>query len=357
MRMIARQQVARLLPLAVLVLLAAVGLRAGVTWPRWNGPLTAYGVVIGIGLEVILAALLAITFRQERIARRREDERIIAASAARAASGGVTSLAAGRAAAGNGAAPDEDDRDVAASLRLLLRWLLGLAMIAVAIALLANLHLHLFKAGPPPRPLPRPRVSRTPQRVENLGGWSVHIPLEPILYALLVIALLAVLALSIWWARRLSQVVALPSALPGSAAEDSEGLREAVASGRAAMADLDDARVAIIACYTAMESSLAERGAERGAAGTPDELLRRAIGRQIIRGGGARRLTTLFYEARFSTHELGPGQRDAAAAALDEIAAELEGTGLEGTEPEGTGPDAADRQDAAASPGAPGAAS
>lgn len=348
--MIARQQVARLLPLAVLVLLAAVGLRAGAARPRWNGPLTAYGVAIGLGLEVILATLLVITFRLEHAARRRRDEELLAASRARAAPGWATSpargAAAGGMAAGDGTLEDGDERDVAASLRLLLRWLLGLAMAVIAIALLANLHLHLFKRLPPPRRPPPPRgVGQG--RLGKAGGWTLHIPLGPLLYVLLVAALLAVLALSIWWARRLSQVVALPRALPDSDIEDSQGLREAVASGRAAMTELDDARAAIIACYTAMERSLADRGAERGVAGTPDELLRRATDRRIVQGGGARRLTALFYEARFSTHELGPGKRDAAAAALDELAAELDRTG----------PAPADPATVTASPGGPGAPS
>jgi hypothetical protein len=89
------------------------------------------------------------------------------------------------------------------------------------------------------------------------------------------------------------------------------------------MTELDDARAAIIACYAAMEASLAERGTTRGLAGTPDELLSRAVSGGLIRGGGARTLTGLFYEARFSTHPLEAAKRDAAARALDELAAEL----------------------------------
>ena len=80
--------------------------------------------------------------------------------------------------------------------------------------------------------------------------------------------------LSIWWARRLR-----PSITPSEddfIAEDSEDLREAVESGRSALRTLDDARAAIIACYVAMENSLAERGAARGVADTPDEVLARA---------------------------------------------------------------------------------
>ena len=106
-------------------------------------------------------------------------------------------------------------------------------------------------------------------------------------------------------------------------AADADELREAVESGRLAFAELDDARAAIIACYVAMERSLADQGAARGAADTPDELLARVISAGIVRGAAARRLTGLFYEARFSTHPLGRAERDAASAALDELAAEL----------------------------------
>ncbi len=67
----ARQQLARLLPLAMLVLLACVGLRGGITWnAALDGPLKQYGVIIGITLEVILGTLLVITYRRERAAGR-----------------------------------------------------------------------------------------------------------------------------------------------------------------------------------------------------------------------------------------------------------------------------------------------
>jgi hypothetical protein len=58
-------------------------------------------------------------------------------------------------------------------------------------------------------------------------------------------------------------------------------------------------------------------------ADTPDELLARAVAAGTVRGGAASRLTSLFYEARFSTHPLSEGKRDAASAALDELAREL----------------------------------
>ena len=134
------------------------------------------------------------------------------------------------------------------------------------------------------------------------------------------LALVAAVVISIWWAARLRRPAA-PGRIAGDV--DAEDLREAVESGLAALAELDDARAAIIACYLAMESSLAERGAARGAADTPDELLARAEAAGVVRGAASRRLTALFYEARFSSHPLGGGQRDAARQALGELAAEL----------------------------------
>jgi hypothetical protein len=104
---------------------------------------------------------------------------------------------------------------------------------------------------------------------------------------------------------------------------DETGLRDAVESGRAAFTEFDDTRAAIIACYVAMEGSLAERGTARAVADTPDELLSRATQTGLVHGPAARTLTGLFYEARFSSRPLAAGQRETARQALDELAAEL----------------------------------
>jgi hypothetical protein len=214
-------------------------------------------------------------------------------------------------------------------------------MLAIAVVELLNLHLHLFSRPALPRKAPIHPVLlpgvKPSARSAARGSSGLHVPVGPILYALLILALLGALVLCAWLARRVRHA-ALPGAVPDDLAEDPAELLEAVTSGRAAMADLDDARAAIIACYAAMEAHLAAHGAARGAAGTPDELLRRAIDQGIVQGSAgrdgaspgsagpgsaARRLTTLFYEARFSTHELGPATRDAAIAALDDLTAEL----------------------------------
>ncbi len=150
-------------------------------------------------------------------------------------------------------------------------------------------------------------------------------PLTAILYGLLVVVLMAAVLFSIWWSRRLQTAAGDrdDDGLMAADFEDAADLREAVASGRSVLRTVDDARAAIIACYAAMENSLAERGTTRAVADTPDELLARATSSGIVRGPAAGRLTALFYKARFSSHPLREGERAAAEQALDELAATL----------------------------------
>jgi hypothetical protein len=292
--MTARQQIARLLPLVLLVVLVIAGLRGVVPAPGWNGPLKAYGVVIGLALEVIFGALLLMVRRRDAAARRVAESRPYDAAA-------------------------EQEIEPPQALRFALKYVLTVCMLGIAAVLLTDLHLHFFdrsKTPPPPSTKFRPPL-RPPLKPGSGGG--VHIPLGPILYALLVIAIVAAVVVSIWWSTRLRR----PAPPLFIADVSTEELTDAVNQGRAALAGIDDARAAIIACYVAMERRLADSGTARGVADTPDELLSRAVAAGIVRGGAAGRLTTLFYEARFSTHPLGAGQRDAASAALDELAAEL----------------------------------
>ncbi len=297
--MTARQQLARLLPLTLLVVLAMAGLRGAVPAPRWDGPLRGDGMAIGLALEAVLGVLLVITLRREGAAR--------------------------RAAASRPYSEADDEVSVPAALRFALRWVLGMGMAAIAVVLLASLHLHFFKPRPPSRSAPPPlRLEPSlPAGRHGGGAAAFHIPLGPVLYGLLVAALVAAVVISVWWSARLRGTPARPGQIGSEA--DSEDLREAVQSGRAALAGpgLSDARAAIIACYLAMEHSLAERGAARGTADTPGELLARAVAAGVVHGTAAGRLTALFYEARFSSHPLGREQRDEAGRALDELAAEL----------------------------------
>jgi hypothetical protein len=293
------------LPLTLLIILGLAGLRGAMTALRWNGPLRHDGVVIGLALEVILGVLLAATIRRRS--------------------------RASRAAVLSGAPAN----DVPAKLRGVLIFVLGVGMIAVAVAIFVSLHLRVATVAPPvPGFSAKPSVKPTLKRAPSQAGANFRVPLTAILYALLIVALVAALVLAVWWSRRFQP--SLGARHGDFIAEDPEDLREAVESGRSALRTVDDARAAIIACYVAMENSLAERGAARAVADTPDELLARATQSGLVRGTAAGRLTALFYEARFSSHPLDRGQRDAAEQALDELATALAEAARTRTEPEQT---------------------
>ncbi|MBV9452109.1 MAG: DUF4129 domain-containing protein [Streptosporangiaceae bacterium] len=298
-----RSWAGRVVLVALLMVLALAGLRGAVATPRWNGPLHSSGIAIGVLLVAVLAALLTITVIRSRSARNQLGEADL----------GLGSLAA--------------------KLRTVLEFVLSGGIVACLITMLIALHLHLFSI----KPKRVKAVSGAPRQVNPFLGRSQIpstgksvIPLNDILYGLLVLALIIAVLVAARWSYRLR-----PATKPGDIneeTEDSEDLREAVESGRAALRTLDDARAAIIACYLAMEQRLAERGTARGVAGTPDELLARAIRNGIVRGTAASRLTALFYEARFSSHPMDQAQRQAAERALDELAADL------ATRPQPAGP-------------------
>jgi hypothetical protein len=280
----------RLLPLALLIVAGLAGLRGAVGTPRWDGPLHQDALAVGAVLEVLIVTMFVILLLRLRRG---------------------------------------SQEATAVKLRGVLLLVLGAGGIGAVVLVLVGLHLKAF--GPGRRALPavrQPTAIPSPHRARLGSGAVSHFPVTVLLYALLVTALLAGIAACIWWARRLRPPIVLRAG--DLIAEDPERLREAVESGRSALRTVDDARAAIIACYLAMETSLAERGTARGIAGTPGELLTRATEAGLIRGTAAGRLTALFYEARFSSHPLGRQQRDAAEQALDELAADLAGAAAGG---------------------------
>jgi hypothetical protein len=273
---------------AVLILLAAAGARA--SWPAasvtWPG--SGRVAVTGILVEAALAALLIILRR-------------------------------GHAAAGR-QAPAKQPEDLAARAHRILNTALVIALVAVpALVLLDELHLirgrpHFVE--PLPERLRKHRFVIPP--AHSRGFTSGPITLDLLIAALIVV--LIVLAVLAW--RRLRKTIAdrLPDLEP-DLTEDK--LARAVESGQAALLEFDDARLAIIRCYLAMEHSLAEAGAVRGAAETPDELLVRSVAAGLVPRPPASLLTALFYEARFSTHPMPPEKRDQARQALTDLAADL----------------------------------
>jgi len=100
-------------------------------------------------------------------------------------------------------------------------------------------------------------------------------------------------------------------------------LRESLAAGRAALAGPRDPRAAIIACYAAMERGFAAAGSAPAAADTPAEVLARATGAGLVRSGSAVRMAGLFRRARYSSQPMTSADSAAAAAALDQMQADL----------------------------------
>jgi Domain of unknown function (DUF4129) len=279
---------ARLLLTALLIAAVLVGLRGGFTLHGWRGPYRRDAIAIGIALEAVLAALL------------------------------ITLLIRGR-------HPSDDFR--VGRLRGVLRYALIAALLVFPTILLLAKPLHGHPLPLPRQPQPTPPTGATPAVTRApRPAPAFHVPLTGILYALLVLVLIAGIVICVMLLRRHqpSHDAEPPEA---SVAEGQRGdLQDAVSSGRRALASLDDTRAAIIACYVAMERSLAAAGADQEAADTPDEFLGRAVAAGLVRGRAAGVLARLFYEARFSAHELTPAQRDAAQEALEQLAADLRGS-------------------------------
>jgi hypothetical protein len=272
---------ARVMLAGLLLAAAVVGIRAAVPGNGWRGPLYADPLPLGIAFEVVVAGLLLALHRRTN--------------------------------------RNPQVGEPAAALRQALRLMLVALLLALPILLAAYL---LSKVHPHLRPNRLPKTRQVPPghphpgRLASRGG-GISVPPD-LLYALIAVALIAAIVACVVLLRRraASQSWAAFDELPD---DDQEQLAQAVESGRTALREVDDARAAIIACYLAMEGSLAEAGAERGAAETPDELLARATVRGLVRGPAAERLTALFYEARFSTHPLPGSAKDDARQALDEL--------------------------------------
>jgi Domain of unknown function (DUF4129) len=102
-------------------------------------------------------------------------------------------------------------------------------------------------------------------------------------------------------------------------------LLAALTAGAGALRDDSDPRAAIVNCYAAMEESLAAAGSPAAAADTPAEVLARAGAGGLLLSGAADTLTGLFRRARYSTQPVTEADRAAAHDALGRLRADLEG--------------------------------
>ena len=275
-----------------------VGLRGGFAAPGLRGPLRHDGIGIGAALEAVLAILLAALLVRQR----------------RRPTGDFATR----------------------RLRSVLRAVLLAGLVTIPLALLADRPL---RGKLPSRPDTGPRLPAAPSlRPTHLTRPAPgHLPLAALFYSLLGVVLLAavVACVLLLLRRRPADHETLPPDEAALADGARTELRAAVQSGQRAMAGLDDTRAAIIACYLAMERSLAAAGADRTDADTPAEFLDRAAAGGLVRTAAAGQLTGLFYEARFSRHELASTERTAAAHALRQLDADLaqpKGRGADWTE-------------------------
>jgi hypothetical protein len=279
---------ARPIVAGLLLLIVIAGIGAASPAVTGLGPWSHHALALGIGLEVVLAGLqvaLAIAARRTRA-----------------------------------------HGHPAAALRRALHWVIAGAMIVIVIIAIANLEGNkrgnliqraIFNKH---RPTSR-RPAKLPPGLRKGGAFN-HA--NYVLYGLIAVIVVAAIAAAVILVLRARASVRRAAGYADEAAEPvGDGLRQAVDSGRAALRTVDDARAAIIACYAAMEGSLASAGTTRAAAETPDELLTRAVSSGLIRSQAAAQLTRLFYEARFSTRPLAPSARDVARQSLDVISAEL----------------------------------
>ncbi|MFE9425027.1 DUF4129 domain-containing protein [Kitasatospora sp. NPDC006697] len=206
-------------------------------------------------------------------------------------------------------------------LRDLTLRLLPAAMLLLPLALLVS----YFAAQPKPAltqqqapadPPLGPAQPPTPPPHLDEGGDAVVETVLTVLLALLVLGAAVLL-----WRQLRHRRPAARTARPAPRTTEQQ-FAEAVDSGRRALLG-SDARAAVIACYAAMEESLAGSGVGRLAADSPAELLERAVAAGSVPGAEGAALTELFREARFSRHPMGQAELDRARAALDVIARRL----------------------------------
>ena len=176
----------------------------------------------------------------------------------------------------------------------------------------------LVVEGPPEDATPRLDRAR-----DGASGVAAGSPLAPVLGALVAAALAALLLWRNHRSRRGQGLLAEDD--PEAAADDLEAAVGA-AQDALSVSPGEDTRSAIIAAYRGMERSLSRSGAPSRASDTPTEVLMLAVETRL-RAEPARsaafRLTELFREARFSTHELPAERRDEADHALAQISTRL----------------------------------
>ncbi len=163
----------------------------------------------------------------------------------------------------------------------------------------------------PTAPVTAPPTAQRP--VSPAHGFTVPAWLPWTLLGIVLVAV-AVGAIALWrWWRGPATI----------AASDTEPASAAVQAAMTALDTIDDPRAAVITAYAAMQDTLAARGVPRSPTEAPREYLRRVLRASDASEAGARTLTGLFEEARFSTHPISERVRQRALSALSAVRTEL----------------------------------
>ncbi len=180
---------------------------------------------------------------------------------------------------------------------------------------------------PPPEAAPEAAEDRPPVAQPDQGD-----DLFDVLAAATALLVLFTAAAVVIGSRRRRRVPTVPEAIG-----DTDGPPEPTAepdlvrAAEVGLAEIGDhsrePRLAIIACYAAMERELEKApGAVPQLSDTPSEVLARAVETNTLRADSAGELVDLFGEARFSPHDMGEGHRDAAVRALRQVLRDLQET-------------------------------
>ncbi|WP_244976097.1 DUF4129 domain-containing protein [Nocardia huaxiensis] len=215
--------------------------------------------------------------------------------------------------------------------------LVGLA----AVALLLTALISVYVLGPG-REEETPTAATRPPATETIGApVETTTPVGEILSApaltgpalvivavgatvLILVAMTGLVVVAVSSNRRPATTIGLP---PPRKSTEAVSLAKVAEMGLAAMiAPGQDPRTAIIACYVAMESGLAQaREVAPLVSDTPSEVLARAFDRGFLHDASARELVALFEEARFSPHSMLEWQRMRAEQLLRIVLADLQG--------------------------------
>lgn len=173
----------------------------------------------------------------------------------------------------------------------------------------------LSGGDPPPGTTPGNGTGDPPSLPTATGPASIA------LYAIVALATVYVIVFAVAFLPKLYRTVSLREPDAG------RGRRELARAVRTAIKDLEsgeDLRAAVLRCYKTMVLLFESRGMRQEPHQTAREWEAEALGGMGVSPDSIEDLTSLFEEARYSTHPIGVPQRDRALSSLASIRTELE---------------------------------